>query len=140
MNKSILVITLMLAACSSTKQPAGSASHASSDSTAARTLADSSGSSYRKEGESPYEERFRLVVSLICQGAGADAKALEQVKSYLYSYESWSGKKIEYEKTPWGKEGEVDYCMKLANLDAQAQKDFVTQVREVMLMSQLVHI
>jgi hypothetical protein len=43
-------------------------------------------------------------------------------------------------KAAWGREGEVDYCIDLNNLDAEKQNVFLLQTKEILIQSQLVHI
>lgn len=79
---------------------------------------------------------YRLVVSFISQAAGIDRqlhpKFMELYKSYKPA--------VTAEVTPWGREGEVDYCFKLNELNSKQQKDFVQKVREAMGNTDMVYI
>ena len=46
--------------------------------------------------------------------------------------------KLNYETTNWGREGEVDYCLKLAELDKKKQELFITEIKEILKNSALV--
>ena len=139
MIRLILFFTLLLATtgCTSLKKIFGGSETSGEQ---AGVVTDTSASTYKEPKELKDKEPFRLVVSFYSQGAGPDSKAIEMFIMAVSSYEHMNNKKIEYDKTPWGREGEVDYCMKLQNLDAESQKNFVMQIRETLLTSQLVHI
>ena len=42
------------------------------------------------------------------------------------------GKKVDYEKTHWGREGETDFCLELTELTQEQQADFVSRTRKLM--------
>ena len=82
------------------------------------------------------EDTYRLVVSFYSKGEGIDNKVNEAFVKVLDS----NSKKIVYEPTHWGREGEIDYCLKLSELSSIEQNDFVKKVKEVLSKSSLVHI
>jgi len=86
--------------------------------------------------DSSRDDSFRLVVSFYSIGEGSDYKVKEEFEKFLNSY----SKKIAYEPTPWGREGEIDYCLKLNELSPTEQVDFVKKAKEVLHKSKLVHI
>ena len=45
---------------------------------------------------------------------------------------------LSYETTNWGREGEVDYCFKLTELDKKKQKLFIIETKEILKTSSLV--
>ena len=92
-----------------------------------------------KAGMDP-KDNYRLVVSFYSKGEGTDSKAIDLYSNYIASFENQNNVKIYLDKTPWGREGEVDFCIRLNNLDTQSQTNFVLQSREILLQSQLVHI
>ena len=103
----------------------------------------------REREEKPEEEKKedrgdgamrRVVVSFYSKGAGTDAAAINNFLDFVANFENHNQVKISPEKTPWGREGEVDYCMDLENMDSDMQAGFVVQMREILSQSQLVHI
>lgn len=84
----------------------------------------------------PAEEVYRLVVEFYSIGAGVDNKTREDFDKFIGSYP----KKIAYETTHWGREGELDYCLKLSELSTGEQADFVKKATEMLSSSKLVHI
>ncbi|MBI4931886.1 MAG: hypothetical protein HY841_14080 [Bacteroidetes bacterium] len=82
------------------------------------------------------EETYPLVISFYSKGGGIDSKVNGEFEKFLTSY----SKKIVYEPTHWGREGEVDYCLKLSELSTAEQTDFVKKAKEVLSKSALVHI
>lgn len=79
---------------------------------------------------------FRFVVSFYSKGEGIDYKSKDEFEKFLNSYP----KKITFEPTAWGREGEVDYCLKLNELSAIEQTDFVRKAKELLSKSALVHV
>lgn len=75
----------------------------------------------------------RLVVSFISKGQGTDGKTKEE-------FEKWLGERPQYtyEKTSWGREGEVNYCFRLTNIDGRQQEVFIRDVRTFMADKDLV--
>jgi len=84
----------------------------------------------------PAEDTYRLVVEFFSIGQGIDLKTQEEFEKLLSS----NSKKIAYEPTHWGREGEVDYCLKLSELSTLDQADFVKKAKETLINSKLVHI
>ncbi|MBI4947812.1 MAG: hypothetical protein HY840_15590 [Bacteroidetes bacterium] len=84
----------------------------------------------------PADDSYRLVVSFYSTAGGIDPKAHNEFIKFLNAYP----KKIAYTPTPWGREGEVDYCLKLSELSTRDQADFVKKINELLSNSKLVHI
>jgi hypothetical protein len=45
------------------------------------------------------------------------------------SYSHRLGKNISYQKTPWGREGETDFCLMLNELTPSEQDEFIAMTR-----------
>lgn len=84
----------------------------------------------------PTEDSYRLVVEFFSIGQGIDGKSNDEFVKFLDSYP----KKIAYTPTHWGREGEIDYCLKLSELSTSEQSDFVKKAQEILSSSKLVHI
>jgi len=82
------------------------------------------------------EDTYRLVVQFYSKGEGIDNKANEAFVKFLDS----NSKKIAYEPTHWGREGEIDYCLKLSELSPLEQDEFVKKAKDLLVKSSLVHV
>lgn len=75
------------------------------------------------------DEKYRLTVSFYSIGQGINTNRHEKFQTLLSNYNP----KIKYELVKWGREGEVDYCLKLSELTAAQQEEFVSKVKEVVM-------
>src|SRR5205085_6303068 len=66
----------------------------------------------------------RLAVSFISIGAGTDPEAQPMLNKYVQQFMDATSKRIEFDVTPWGREGESDACFKLDNLTPEEQTRF----------------
>lgn len=80
------------------------------------------------------DEKYRLVVSFYSVGEGINITRHEKFQALLANYNP----KVKFESIKWGREGEVDYCMKLSELSESQQMEFVNKVKEVVMP--LVHV
>lgn len=72
------------------------------------------------------EDTYRVIVSFISKGEGPDAKTQAALESYLITFAKKIKKDaITYDKFPYGKEGEMDYCFYCKEMKKGQQKDFV---------------
>lgn len=69
---------------------------------------------------------YRLSVSFISIGAGIDRKAKPQYSKYIIEFAQKNKIKLNCEIVNWGREGEVDYCFELTELDEKQQELFLT--------------
>jgi hypothetical protein len=79
--------------------------------------------------DSASSTNYRLIVSFYSIGEGPDSEAHIKFVNYLDNYKREKNKAISTEETPWGREGEVDYCMKLKELTASEQSDFIANLK-----------
>lgn len=84
------------------------------------------------------ENISRFTVSFISIGSGTDKNARKTFLDYLNDYEVKNKKKLIFEVVPWGREGETDYCFKLAELKEDEQTNFITNIKELLKQSKLV--
>lgn len=73
---------------------------------------------------------YRFIVSFISIGEGTDRNAKEILDATLYNWKTSQKKEIVYEKVPWGREGEVDFCFQLKELSAEQQVQFINELKE----------
>ena len=86
------------------------------------------------------EQTSRLVVSFYSICCGIDQQAQEQLDKFISTYEKAKGKQLTKSAVRWGREGEIDYCLKLSELSSREQKKFISKVRSLLKSSKLVHI
>ncbi len=82
------------------------------------------------------ENTMRLTASFYSIGSGIDWKVNDEFVKFLDSYPQ----KIAYEPIHWGREGEIDYCLKLTGLSTSEQNDFVKKAKEILSNSSFVHV
>jgi len=92
----------------------------------------------KKTSKSEGVDNYRVIVSFISTAAGSDTKAIASLESYVISFGKKENKTIAYDKYPWGREGEVDYCFYLKELKKGAQDDFVTGLNNLAKGSKLI--
>ncbi len=78
---------------------------------------------------------MRFVVSFYSTGGGIDSKTKDEFVNFINSYPT----KIAYEPKSWGREGEVDFCLGLTELNAQEQVSFISKANTILSKSKLVH-
>ncbi|MFM7079802.1 MAG: hypothetical protein ACKOYC_08415, partial [Bacteroidota bacterium] len=83
---------------------------------------------------------YRLSISFISIGEGPDYNAKQSFDQLLLEWEKKTGKKIDFEQHPWGREGELDLCSQLVELAPDQQTDFISKIKETIGTSKLVQI
>lgn len=78
---------------------------------------------------------YRLTVSFISKGEGVDEKAHEDFRDLL---EGHTPRLKDFEQVRWGREGEIDYCLRLSELSKEQQAEFVKKVRAIPSKSALI--
>jgi len=86
------------------------------------------------------KQTSRLVVSFYSICCGIDHKTKEKLDKFIKQYEKAKGKRLTKAAVRWGREGEIDYCLKLSELSPRQQKKFISKVRSLLKRSKLVHI
>ncbi|MGD0710852.1 MAG: hypothetical protein ABR968_06680 [Bacteroidales bacterium] len=81
---------------------------------------------------------YRAIVSFGSSGSGIDSKTVASLESYIINFGKAEGKTISYDKVPYGKEGEIDYCFPLTELSKGKQGDFVNGLNNVIKSAKLV--
>ena len=83
---------------------------------------------------------FRFGVSFISIGGGIDRQAKQKFDQYIEEFNSLNKVNLKIEIIKWGREGEVDYCFSLNELDAKLQEKFISEVKNQFNASSLVKI
>ncbi len=113
----ILSLAASTMSCKSKKETSSSATASASNTTASETKADD-----------PNKLNCRLVVSFISKGAGLDREKNAAFMEYITGHP----KKPAYKEVRWGREGETDYCFRLAELDTKKdQESFIEGLKKI---------
>ena len=78
------------------------------------------------------EAMKNLVVSFYSTGGGANYKAAKQFEDFLFEYGTKTNTVISFDKIPWGKEGEVDYCISLEGWTDESGNNFKAKVNNLL--------
>ncbi|MBL7924042.1 MAG: hypothetical protein JNL88_07580 [Bacteroidia bacterium] len=145
----LIGLSLALVACKSSRE-SGAKSENTAEVTTTTTTGPSSSSgsnentvqteNWNREQAKLGPDSFRLVVTFISIGAGTDPDARALLDKYLLDYKSRGGKSLKYIMIPWGREGEVDCCFTLEELNASEQKDFIEGLRDAMKTRELIQV
>ena len=79
---------------------------------------------------------YRVSFSFYSIGEGIDAAQHDKWVEFLEKYSP----ALLYDKTPWGREGEVDYCLMLKELKLKEQEEFVAASKKLLEKCIRVHI
>lgn len=83
---------------------------------------------------------FRLVVVFISKGEGPDPEAKSVLEAFLSDFARDSGKRPAYVMIPWGREGEVDCCFNLNELQDREQEVFINNLKMTMSSRELIQV
>lgn len=86
----------------------------------------------------PLNDNYRFIVSFISKGAGTDSKIIEKFTKYVKEFEQKKGLILSNALINWGKEGELDYCFKLSELNTNDQIVFINESKALLKESDLV--
>ena len=78
---------------------------------------------------------YRFTVSFISIGSGIDHKAREEFNAFIQQYNAKHNVSITTENASWGREGEIDYCMRLQELTTAQEHNFITETKEILKSS-----
>jgi len=90
--------------------------------------------------ETTTDTLYRISVSFYSKGAGPDINAKEDFMQYIFRFEQKHNVRLNYETVSWGREGETDYCLRLAGLNKIQEKSFIEDTYSLLKQSSLVHI
>lgn len=82
----------------------------------------------------------RFVISFYSIGQGSEYLISNAFEDSIGSYSLKFGKNIDYKKTAWGREGEIDFCLKLNELSPEEQKEFISMTRSQLKIAKWVNI
>ena len=82
----------------------------------------------------------RLVITFYSIGSGSEYALCKELEDSIESYSLKVGKTIDYKKTSWGREGEIDVCLKLNELSQEEREDFVVHTKTMLKKGKWVNI
>lgn len=82
------------------------------------------------------EQTYRIIVSFISKGTGVDRPKVESFLKYVETHP----KKPVYEKIQWGREGEMDFCFLLTELNKSEAATFIETIKTEMKSSDMVFV
>lgn len=92
--------------------------------------------SKHKKSEEAQVEVSNFGISFISIGGGIDQKAKDKFLKYIDNFEKDNVKSIVISSSTWGREGEIDYCIKFLNGNLQSK--FISDVKDLLKDSSLV--
>jgi len=81
---------------------------------------------------------YRFTVSFISIGSGIDGKERQRFNVFVAQFNSDNEVTITPEMVNWGREGETDYCIEMADLSDDLQTKFIAETKELLNASTLV--
>jgi hypothetical protein len=91
-------------------------------------------------GKTASDSLYRLVILFASPGSGAEYLLMNEYIDSVGVYGESLGKKIEYKRVAWGREGESDIVMQLKELSPAQQADFLVMTRRVLSKGKYVNI
>src|SRR5437868_7499783 len=122
----IILWLILVAAVSS-----GCKSKQNGVSTSATQPAPAAPSETSDEVQAKKDALNNIVISFYSIGAGVNTRAVESIEKFIGEYSTKTGKSIPYSKVAWGREGEVDFCISLVELQGEQKRIFVQETRRL---------
>jgi hypothetical protein len=82
---------------------------------------------------------YRFTISFFSKGGGTDRKARSEFELFLENFNKKNEVNLQYIKTSWGREGEVDYCFQLEEFKKKKQIVFIKECEDLLKDTKLVH-
>ena len=84
--------------------------------------------------------KYRLKVSFTSMGGGIDFKAKTKYDAFIIDFGKRNNATLQHETATWGREGEVDYCFNLGQLNPRQQGAFVQESKALLKDNELVDV
>jgi hypothetical protein len=88
--------------------------------------------SVKTESSVSEDTSYRFIVSFISIGSGIDKKAKNHYEEFLNDFQLKHNVTILYEKKYWGREGEVNFCFMLNELNKEDQEKFILESKNLL--------
>src|SRR4051812_8836682 len=75
---------------------------------------------------------YALLVNFYSIGSGTENELMRKMEDFIGDYTLKIKKNIDFEKYGWGREGETDYCFRLAELSQPERKDFIAALSDLL--------
>lgn len=92
-----------------------------------------------KESLTGKERASTLLVSFYSIGGGIDVKNAQSFDNFISEYKTQQGKSVAYERVPWGREGELDYCVSFSDLNSEETEQFIDASKAKIQDCKMVH-
>jgi len=86
------------------------------------------------------DSMYALRVSFFSIGSGIYGKAKQEYEQYINEFQTINNVTIVLDKASWGKEGEIDYCIKLTGLTKELQQEFIKSTKTKFKDSKRIHL
>ena len=124
----LIIVLAVVTGCASKKNPSSN----SEKTTQVNSMNDTTSISKN--------EILPLIVQFYSIGTGVKAETITMLDTYTADFEKASGKKVIYQKVPWGREGEVDACFRLSGLNDEQRQTFISGLKRLYTDEHHVHI
>lgn len=92
-----------------------------------------------KESSPKGEKPSTLLISFYSIGGGIDVKNAQSFDNFISEYKTQSGKSVAYERVPWGREGELDYCVSFTDYKPEETEQFIEASKAKIQDCKMVH-
>ena len=83
---------------------------------------------------------YSLVVSFYSIGSGIDYNKAQEYDNYLKDFQEQFGDYFSFDRVPWGREGELDYCIQFPTLNKEKAREFVNHTKDLLSNAQHVNV
>ncbi len=87
--------------------------------------------------QEPSDTLKRHWVSFYSIGGGIESQLADQFNSLLQKMEAEN--RVKVERVPWGREGEVDFCIELVSKNAELKRETLREIQEKLREAKRVH-
>jgi len=83
---------------------------------------------------------YHYLVSFYSPGDGIDHETASAFEAFLKEEISQKPEKLSFERVPWGREGELDFCIRIHSFNDQERSGFDQALRQVISKSKKVKV
>ncbi|MFN4124059.1 MAG: hypothetical protein ACK4GL_12245 [Flavobacteriales bacterium] len=83
---------------------------------------------------------YSIVFSFYSIGSGSDWDIIGEMDAFLDAYKQSGKSQPEVDRIPWGREGEVDFCIQTGQMKSTERESFRNSVMEIARRAKFVHI
>jgi len=86
------------------------------------------------------KKQYRFTISFISKGAGTDYQIKQKYDAFIIDFETRNNVKVAISKAPWGREGEIDYCIEFAAMNKEMIDKFISESKALLSASDRINI